>query len=135
MTVGIGSKLWKFSENRRKYTKPEKGDLCGKLIWREHWEPMYVVGETRVSWLMAWERHTGTGEPKGMSTPVTRIPKALFKDGGCPQDWALSEAHLDELVWAHENRHRLSEAVARCHSPAMLRAVERTLLTTQKEKP
>lgn len=120
-TVGIGSKLWQFNENRRVYTPPETKGGFGKIIWREHWSPMVICGETRVSWLVGYA-------PSALNrnrTPsaVTKLPKALFKDGGCPRDWALSEEHLDELEWAEENRHKLSAAVLRCHDPKTLRAV------------
>lgn len=119
-TIGIGAKLWRFDENRRRYTKPENPkDLWGKIIWREHWEPMFVVGETRVSWLVGYERQMGKREPH----VSYKLPKAAFKNGECPRGWARSEEHLSELAWAREHCSKLSDAVLRCHEPRVLRAV------------
>lgn len=126
--INIGTKLWRFDQNVRKYTKPKDGGF-GKLIWRESWVPMVVVGETRVSWLVG---HVPTaGEPRLDTIRAThKLPKALFKAGACPKDWALSEEHLDELVWAEEKRHKLADAVHRCHDPKVLREVDRAFKNT-----
>lgn len=119
--IGIGSKLWRFDQNVRVYTKPADGSF-GKLIWRESWVPMVVVGETRVSWLVG--SVSKYSEERKLTPRVShKLPKAEFRDGGCPMDWARSAEHLTELVWAEENRSKLSERVLRCHDPRVLRAV------------
>lgn len=118
-SIGIGSTLWRFDENRRRYMKPtEKGRIWGDLIWREHWVEMFVIGETRVSWLV--------GSSPDAREPF-KLPKAAFKDGGCPRGWALSAEHVDEHVWAYENRRRIQDAVCRCDDPRILRAIDEAL--------
>jgi hypothetical protein len=123
--IGIGSKLWRFDQNRRFYAPPENKGGFGKLIWREHWVPMVVCGETRVSWLVGY---APSAINRHRTPSVThKLPKAEFRNGGCPRDWALSEEHLDELAWAEENRCRLSDLVQRCNDPKVLRAVDEVL--------
>lgn len=129
MTIAIGSKLWMFDENRRVYAEPlKKGQLwpSGGPIWREHWRPMEVIGETRVSWIVGYAEQKKPWE-------IAKIPKAAFKAGACPQGWALSEAHVDELVWVKENTLRLSQEVLRCYDPRVLRAVDELLKGTKKK--
>lgn len=116
-----------FDENRRVYPKQtlQKGQIwpSGRPIWREHWRPMQVIGETRVSWLVGFENSTLVQH---------KLPKTAVKDGACPRDWALSEAHLDDLEWAEENRARLVEAVSRCRDARVLRAVDELLSERKK---
>lgn len=80
--------VWKFDINRRKY---EKGSM-GPPIWREHWGKHKIVGENRVSYLL---EHGGGKVPKKPND----------------QTHVFDEAYLDELVWAHENRQRIREAI------------------------
>lgn len=128
MTIAIGSKLWMFDENRRVYAKTEN-KFAGRTIWREHWRPMKVVGETRVSWLVGFEGSALPLQPH----MLRKLPKTAFKAGACPQGWALSEAHVAELVWAKENTWRLSQEVLRCYDPRVLRAVDELLKGTKKK--
>lgn len=108
--IGIGSKLWRFDVNRRVYVKGKPGP-----VWREHWEPLEVIGETRVSWVVGTSAEDTWGAHK--------VPKAAFRDGACPIGWALSEEHITDLAWAEEYRHKLADRVRRCHDTKVLRAV------------
>jgi hypothetical protein len=87
-SVKVGDTVFEFDENRRVYRKGESGPP----IWREHWRPVVITGETSKSWLYGW-----CGKQK--------IPKS-----GSGK-FCFSVAELDEREWAHENRYRLARAV------------------------
>lgn len=97
----VGDKLWQFDVNRRQW------DSEKRLVWRYHWRPMFVIGETRVSWLVS-----SSDEPTELSMKyATKIPKKLALN---PWQWATSEEELERREWIHDNGHRLSDAVSRC---------------------
>ncbi len=47
----VGSTVWIFDYNHRVYAKDASGRSIGGPIWREHWVPYKITGETRVSWI------------------------------------------------------------------------------------
>jgi hypothetical protein len=112
----VGSPLWRFDINRRVYAKDDKGRTVGGPIWREHWTPREVVGETRVSWLVGF-----SGDGPGRVS--VKVAKKDFAAGGCPQGWATSQEHIDRLAWIVRNRGRLSTAVSRCNDYDALQKV------------
>jgi hypothetical protein len=105
--------IWRFDEGRRRYAPAPKGAF-GALIWREHWHRVFVVGETRVSWLVALSS-TGPGEIK--------VSKKDLAEGKLAHLWTLTEKDVDDAVWVHENAYRIGEAVGRMRDPEKLRRV------------
>jgi hypothetical protein len=105
--------IWRFDENRRRYTTVPKGAF-GELIWREHWHKAYVVGETRVSWLVSFSS-TGPGQIK--------VSKRDLAAGKIAHQWTLTEEGVDDATWVHENAYRIGEAVRRTRDPEKLRRV------------
>lgn len=108
-TLKIGSQIWRFDVNRRVYTK-ENGH---GPVWREHWRPMWIIGETRVSWIVGH-----TADSAMHSGGLVKLPKRT----DWPQGWATSQAHIDEAAWAHENRYAISQLIFRL-DPEDLKAV------------
>lgn len=101
--------VWKFDINRRKY----KPGSMGPPIWREHWVKHRIIGQNRVSYLL---EHGG------------KVPKKPND-----QSHVFDEAHLEELVWANDNRQRIREAI---FSPAKVNAEQlRRIAAIIEEKP
>lgn len=111
----VGSKLWQFDHNRRVYRKDANGISTGGPIWREHWKPVEVVGETRVSWLIS---------SSGANLRyANKVPKKEFRDGKCPSGYALSEESINREAWVHDNAWHIGQAVTRCQDYDLLKKV------------
>ena len=98
----IGSIIWRFDENRRVYTHPTTLG-GGRLIYREHWRPVEVVGETSRSWDTGW---------------AGKVPKK-----GPHPGWAFTEQEVEDNCWVHDHRCGISSTVNRCKDAATLRQV------------
>jgi len=66
-----------------KYLRPTKRHYGARK-----WEPVYVVGETRVSWIISPHPNLREGHPS-----IEKRPKRE----GMPPRWARDEAHAAEL--------------------------------------
>lgn len=117
----VGGTLWFFDVNRRHYAKPAPGRVWGEMIYRQSWVERHIVGETRTSWLVLPHKPS-KGVTYGPRETI-KLAKAAFANGGCPQGWALDEAHVDRLTWVHDHRPDLSRLVLECDSYEKLRAV------------
>jgi hypothetical protein len=118
-TFGVGSKVWIFDLNNRVYAdkKIAKGQLwySGAPIWREHWVPKVITGETSRSWLVS--SHEGDRLP-------TKLSKAELAKGTLHRE---SEAGVTFETWFRaqfgkapkltvvEARRRLNEAENAAH--------------------
>lgn len=108
--IGVGSTIWCYDENRRRYAAAPSGRIWGALIWREHWAPRKIVGETSRSWVL-------------QGFPKTKVPKR----GADPRLFAFSERELDERVWIHDNRSGIGFAVSQCYDYATMRKIAELL--------
>ena len=104
--VGVGSTVWVFDINRRRYTKPADGRIWGSIIWRDHWGPHTIVSETSRSWVL--------DRPGGMKVP---------KRGADPSIFAFSESDIDRRAWVEDNRHKIADKVGRINDYETLRKV------------
>lgn len=100
----VGDTVWLFDENRRVYAK----DRQGGPIWREHWYPMTISGETSRSWII--------GEHAWHSYKLPKKGKPGFKI-------AYSQEEIDRAAWVHDNRYRLSHEIDRCEDYDTLKMV------------
>lgn len=109
--LGIGSTVWRFDSNRRVY--PKEGGIGVRPIWREHWYPVKITGETKTHWIC----DTGY-EP-------FNIPKR----GPSPNGVLTSERVLDEACWVEAHRHAIARLVdgLRDHDYARLSAAAKAL--------
>lgn len=107
--LGIGSTIWRWNENRRVYAKSTDGRSLGAPIYRHHWEPHTIEGETSRSWVTGpkWE---GAKAPKRGPHP----------------GWCYSEAELDLACWVADHRYQIMEKV-RMAEPTQLLEVARAL--------
>lgn len=103
MTVEIGSTVWVFDANRRVYDKAKRG---GGPIYREHFKPLKVVGETTRSWELESGLKVSKKTLEGVMT---------------------TQAQIDDACWVHENRYRLFWLVNRCERADILRQIDQLL--------
>ena len=92
--LGIGSTIWIFDINRRVYHK-SGGEHTEGAIYREHWRPVKIEGETSRSWVTSWYGK--------------KVPKF-----GKSQDIAFTEAEVEADVWVKEHRPKIVRIVERC---------------------
>lgn len=94
MTIGIGSKVWIFDANRRRYKPKKPGEIysSGPPIWIEHWREMVIVGETPRSWVL---QH-GEKVPKRGANPATVM---------------FNYDDVKRAAWVHENVYAIADKV------------------------
>ena len=112
--IAVGTTLYVFDHNRRKW------DAERRIIYREHFEPRVVVGETRQSWLIGegWRQSKVNKKTMLIANP----PMGFLR--------AYTAAGMEEDVWAHDNRYRIVRAVESA-DVATLRAVD-AILTSRR---
>lgn len=113
MKPHIGMPLWFFDDNRRVYKTNENGRPYGGPIWREHWRKVEIIGETRISWIIAYE---------GSPFELTRIKKKEF-----PGHFATSEEQINEQAYIVVNRKDVIDALYRLQDYAKFKAIEEVL--------
>ena len=91
--------VWVFDQNRREYAQPTHkeraaGKVWGPLVWKSHWRPQQVVGETSRSWILQG------GE---------KVPKKNAN----PRRYAFSELEVDQMAWDHDHRRHIVAAIER----------------------
>ena len=116
----IGDTIWRFEPERRRYDG--KG-LSARPIYREHFVPYTVVGETKISWLC---------QPRDSSHWPTesKVKKASLRGGF--SYWHTPES-MEANIWIEANRARLHMDILRCGSLPVLQAID--ALLTGRVKP
>src|SRR5947209_4689039 len=99
-TLKVGDMIWEFDHNRRRY--PKDGGVTRSPIYREHWRPVEIIGETSRSWIVGKRKVPKTGEHRG---------------------FAFSEQEVDDDCWLHEHRPSISSALYRVEDVNVLRQV------------
>lgn len=105
-TLKVGSTIWLFDGNHRKYTPASKGQLWtgSRLIYRACWVPAIITAETSRSWVVGpWKR---------------KIPKTGPHHGA-----AFSAEEVDDDCWVKEHRHTLVGKIERVDDAAVLRKI------------
>lgn len=120
--IRVGSTLYNFDINKREYKRDARGRSYGGPIWREHWRPVEVVGETSRSWLVGY-----------VHSP-TKVPKKDFENGACPSGWARSMEQIERLEWVDVHRHRIAEKVRSVSDDEVLHAVARLIGYDENEE-
>lgn len=107
----VGSTVWVFDANYRVYQTRNERTRIRYLVYREHWRPTTITGETRISW------ETVRGKfPKNLD-------RRLYIKRGERSFWVLaSQAEVDNDIWRHEHHYDISRMVENL-DPATLRKV------------
>ena len=103
MSIGIGSTIWRFDENRRKYTPPPER----RLIYREHWHEIKIISENRRSWVCGYEK-----------TELWKVPKT-----GPHPGFVFSLAEVDDDCWVNDHAYKIGQVVGRCDNADTLRKI------------
>ncbi len=103
--IGIGSTVWVFDINRRVYPPKPAGKLwsTGGPIYRHHWVPQRISGQTARSWL------TDYGH---------KIPKK-----GEHQGVAFTQQEVEDAVWLNSYHYEIVETLRRIKDVNILRVV------------
>lgn len=116
--IRIGTTLYRFDQNRRRYRRDASGRPSGPPIYAEHFERGEVVGETRASWIC---RVGGGAECK--------VNKKTMLESAAPYGvyrWYTEQAREDD-IWIKENRHALAERVRSIRDVDLLRGIKASL--------
>lgn len=119
--LGIGSTVWQFDPNRRVYDK-EKG---GGPIYREHFRAHTIIGETSRSWICGKYKDALKFDKK------TLVPQKNF--GGARYPVFTSQQQVDDAVYVHDNRRRISDLILNCNRASVLQHIEQCLLGHREE--
>ena len=113
-----GETVYVFDHNRRVYeTNPETGRR-GLVIYREHFVPLIVFGETPRSWLAS---HDGTDKWEHM---IHKLDKKQSPDRG---RW-YTKAQMEDAVWLEENRRKIANVVERLSDVSLLKQIATLLV-------
>jgi hypothetical protein len=105
--LAVGSTLWEFDDNRRKY------DANRRLIFREHFVPQTIQGETRYSWLV------GPARVKVRKADLTYT----YWSGGRRRMYA-TEQEVEDVCWDKAHRYRVADMVRRVDAATLRRVAE-----------
>ena len=102
--ISIGSKLWMFDHNRRRYNEKRE------CIFREHFFEVEIIGETSRSWLI------------GSYRPL-KIPKA--------SPWGAGKLYtakmVEDSIYENEHKYKISELIRYKATVAQLRQIAEIL--------
>lgn len=108
--LSTGQKVYRFDVNRRVYEKDENGRGIGGPIWREHWTPIEVTGETSRSYVLGpeWGQY--------------KLAKNDVHSGKLISGWALSEEEIDRHEFI-EGAWSIADAVRNVRDYETLKAI------------
>ena len=88
----VGDTVYIFNENRRVYPPAPKGHLWppGGPIYREHFRPVQIVGETKVSWILQYDNR--------------KVNKKTLEG-------IYTIEQVDDRCWKNDHAHKLLEYV------------------------
>lgn len=110
----IGDTVWVFEINRRVYPRGEKG-LHSAPIYREHFMPYEVIGQTSRSWLI--------GASGGHEICKVSIKDPFGKQRGDGAPRIYDEAGVDDMCWLNDHRYKLMRKIEYQATPAQLREI------------
>lgn len=99
--MNIGDKVWIIDQDRRVYVDKD-GNKSTYPIFREKFVERFIVGETRVSWLIDYSMNASFKKP-------VKIKKA-----DAHSILYASEKEVEQRCWVEENRYKISERVRNC---------------------
>jgi hypothetical protein len=101
-----GQKVWLFDRERRVYSLPD-GTKTSSPWFRGHFIEKYVVGETKVSYILGNSPATNPDDKR----LTDRLKKSEIKEG---KNVYISEKSIDEACWVHDNWSQMSHKFSNC---------------------
>jgi len=104
---------YKYDGNHRVYTDPETGIRHSGPIYKYSFVPYFKVGETSRSILMyRFEKCNDLDR-------ANKVPKKeSLKDYGY-----LTKQEMEDDIWMHDNKYKISQEVGLCRSITKLKAI------------
>jgi hypothetical protein len=110
-TMKLGDTLYRFDGNRRVYR--EGGAFGGGgPIYREHFEPLKIVGENRMSWILERGWKVRKSDLKGEAESFQYGGRGFFTAEGMELD-----------IWLHDHKHRIVAYIERQATPTQLKQI------------
>ena len=113
MALSVGDKVYQFDINHHVY-KQENGRSVGGPIYRDHFVPVFIVGEAGRSWLVS-RREDGNYSWK----------HAKSKLG------LMTEKEVNDACWLNSNRYGIGRCLERCGDAEVIKAVAALLHYTE----
>lgn len=116
--IQVGMKLWFFDPNRRVY--PKGGGMGSSPIYREHFAPCNVIGETKVSWIV------GRGPQEYARVPKNQGKWRTLDFNACEgvyRTYFFTQQAIDDAVFVHEYGYRIQDSVRKVKSAQVLREI------------
>jgi len=93
MTLKIGDTLYRFDGNRRVYGS----GMRGAPIYREHFQPLKIIGENKVSWIL---ENNWKAKKKDLSSA------RAFQFGG---RGFFTEEDMEADIWRKDHRYAIRD--------------------------
>lgn len=103
----IGDTVWFFDVNRRIYKDHE-------LIYREHFVPLKIVGENKMSWLL----EHGHKCKKGTLTISAQ---------GFGEYHFYRQDDMEKRIYLHNHRHKIAAAISDLKNVDLLREIAKSI--------
>lgn len=121
MEIKIGDTLFRFDANRRIY-RDRSFSGGGAPIYREHFEPLKIIGETRKSWILERDWKASKKDLKSAES-MQYGGRGFFTAQGMEDD-----------IWLHDHLYRVKAKLDQA-SPDILRKVAELIGYTAKALP
>ena len=115
----IGDTLYRFDGNRRVY-RDRSASGGGGPIYREHFEPLKIVGENKVSWLLE----------RGWKANKKSLSSAKAMEYGGRGFFTADGMEYD--IWQHDHRYKIRVLFDQC-SPEKLKQIASILEYPHKD--
>lgn len=114
----IGNKFYKYDGNKRVYTDLETGVKSSSPIFKYSFREFYVIGETKISWLLS---------PYADTKPDSHLVVKVKKNTNLTEAGYLTEAEKLAAIWVEENSYRIYEKVRGIKNPEILKQIEKLI--------
>jgi hypothetical protein len=118
----IGSTIYIFEDNHRVYAKDAQGRSTGGPIWKEHWRPHTIDGETTQSWIVG----------KDWRNPI-KISKKELREGTL-RGVCFSMEEVERKAWVKANAHYLGNVVGVQDNYELLKKIAE-MVNYKEQKP
>lgn len=109
--IKVGDTLWRFDSNHRQYDKPGPG---GRIVYRSHFVPEVITGETKMSWLVQWYQR--------VVWKINKKTLATAMQNGYSGSQFYTAQGVEDDIWRNEHRCKI-EGMMRGASIDQLRQI------------
>lgn len=117
--IRVGDKVWVFDINRRMYIDPD-GNKLNSPWYRGHFVERYIIGETRVSWIVGYTKTTN--EKHGFKIKKKEANDKLY----------LNEKQINNACWIHKNKYKIKDKINYCNDYETLKQIDDLLTLKSK---